>query len=166
MAEKKTLIDGETVVYSGLFQCTELYRLIDKFISERGFDKVERFNEEKVTQNGKDIDLLLEPGRSVSDYAKHKMKIRLFITGMKDVEVEKDGVKLKLQQGKVRVEFSAYLFTDTENKWDNRGSLVVLRTLVDKFIYRGVSKYHEDDLIQQTRHLRSLVKSFLNLHRY
>ncbi len=166
MAEKKILMDQEAVSYQGLFNLTELYRLIDKFIAERGFDKYERFNEEKVTPQGKDIDLLLEPSRQVSDYAKHKMKIRIFVKGLKEVEVEKDGIKVKLHQGKIKIEFSAMLVTDIEGKWENSPPFIVFRTLVDKYIYKGQSRFMEADLLQQTKHLKTLVKSFLNLHRY
>ena len=166
MTEKKVLIENEVVQYEGLFNLTELYRLIDKFLNERGFDKFERFNEEKVTASGKDIDVLLEPGRQVSDYSKHKMKIRLYIKGMKDVEVEKDGIKIKLNQGKLRIEFAAYLISDIEGKWQNSPTLMITRFFTERFIFKRQMKTQEVDLVQQTRHLKTLVKSFLNLHRY
>ena len=53
MAETRIVIDKLRIQYEGLFSVAELYQLIDNWLREKGYDKMERKNVEKVTPKGK-----------------------------------------------------------------------------------------------------------------
>ena len=117
MSETKLVVDHLKLSYEGLFSVTELYQLIDSWLREKGFDKRETRNQEHVTSEGKYIELVLQPWKKVTDYAKHEIKIQIHITRLKDVEVKKNGHKMKLNNGRVLITLDGYLVTDYENRW-------------------------------------------------
>ena len=146
MSEKKLVLDHLTMEYNGLFDVNELCRMIDGYLKEKGYNKFEARNIEQVTPSGKHIELELRPWKTVTDYAKIWMKITILITGCKEVEVEKEGVKVRLNQGNVHIVFDGYVETDKENKWENQETL-------DSFSYR---------VFTATRSVsRHLITSFL-----
>lgn len=166
MSEKKLVLDHLTMEYNGLFDCNELYRLIDVYLKEKGYDKYEARNIEQVTQSGKHIELVLSPWKTVTDYTKIWMKITLLLTNIKEVEVAKDGVKVKLNQGNVHIVFDGYVETDKENKWEGTPLFVFFRTIVDKYIIKRYVASWDNEITEDIMHLHSNIKAFLNLYRY
>ena len=69
MAEIRTLIDGKSLSYEGVFNIKELYKIIDTWFRDRGYDKQEIKNWEDVSESEKQIVLEIIPYKKVSDYA-------------------------------------------------------------------------------------------------
>jgi hypothetical protein len=87
-------------------------------------------------------------------------------THVKDIEIEKEGVKLTLQQGRVMMIFDAYLVSDYENKWESKPMFFFLRTIFDKYIFRSYFQKAEKWLVNDLYQLHGRIQQFLNLHRY
>lgn len=167
MAEKKFVLKGLSIKYSGLFSVKSFYQFLDKFFKDFGYDKNEVFNEEKVHKNGKDIYLKLEPFRTVSiDYVKNFIQIKIGMKNVKEVEIVKDDKKVKMNQGDVAIEISSFLKTDLEGRWESKPIFVFFRTLIDKFVYKVYLGGFEASLEKDTKQLYNSVKSFFNLYRY
>ena len=166
MSEKKLVIDQLRLNYNGLMNFGELFKVVDGWFYEKGFDKFEKKHEEIVLPSGKDIEIELRPWKKITDYAKHIIRIRMYVRGLKNVEIEKDGIKTTLQQGSIRMKFDAYLETDYENKWEQNMYFYFLRAVFDKYVYRTYDARIEEHLVEDTYHLHSTIKSYLNLHRY
>lgn len=166
MAERDIIVDKMRVTYEGLFSVTELYKMMDEWFEEKNYDKKELKNVENVTPEGKYIELLVEPWKKVTDYAKNVIRIRMIMTDIKDVEVEKDGVKVKLNQGKIQIVFDAYLETDYENRWEQKPTFFLIRTLFDKYFFKPFTKGFHTGVKADLNHLVTKIKSFLNLYRY
>lgn len=165
MPEKKQVVENETISYEGLFEGTELYRVIDKFFQDKGYDKAELTHDEHVSEGGKDVTVVVEGSIKANDYTKKSITVKIFIKGLRDVVIEKNKHKLKLQQGKVTSVFNAFVVSDVEGKWEAKPMFVFMRALVDRYIYRYYINKIEQDVKEDTLHLKALVKSFLNLHR-
>ena len=114
MPETRNVIDKLRLTYEGLFSVPELYKLLENWFHEKGYDKRETKNMEKVTSEGKYIELVLQPWKKITDYAKIVMTVRIIMTDVKEVIVEKAGVKVKLNQGKVQFVFDGQLQTRPE----------------------------------------------------
>lgn len=166
MAERSVVVDKMRLTYEGLFSISELYKLMDNWFREKGYDKREKKNVERVTPEGKYIELWLEPWKKITDYAKNVIQVRIIMSDIKEVEVEKEGVKVKLNQGKVQMVFDAFLETDYENRWENKAFFYFLRTLFDKYFYKPYSQGYQKNVLDDVNHLHATVKSFLNLYRY
>jgi len=166
MVEKYLVVDKLRLEYEGLFNVTELYKMIDGYLRTKSYDRSEPKNVERVRPEGKFIDIELFPWRKLTDYARSRIRIRIVMTDIKEVEVEKEGRKVKMNQGKVQFTFDGWLDTDYENKWESKPILYFLRGVVDKFIYKSYLDGYMDVIQQDINHLYTQIKAFLNLYRY
>ncbi len=166
MAERTIVVDSVLLNYNGLFDFNEFYRLMDKWFREKIFDKYEKRNEEQVFKDHRQIVFQIEPWKKVNDYCKEVMKITFTFTNLKDVVVVKDKHRVKLQQGKIKVKFMGYLETDWEHKWEGNPVLFFMRAVFDQFIYKVSTDKYQALVAEDTMHLYSILKSYLNLQRY
>jgi len=166
MAERTTVVDGEKIVYKGLFDFRELYNIIDAFLWQKGFDKRVRKNEEQVSTDGKFVSVNLQPWKKITEYIKHEMKILISVHHAKEEIREIDGIKKKLTNGVVEINFFAYLVTDYEGRWEQRAEYFFLRTIFDRFVYKMQNQSSAGTLKSDVKILKGEVESFLNLHRF
>ncbi len=165
MAERELLVENK-LSYEGLFSAKELIKLIDNFFREKGYDKREIKNAEKVTPEGKFVELEIMPWKKVTDYAKNEIWMRIIMENIKEVEVEKNGVKAKLNQGTIKILFYGYLTTDYENRWEQKPMFFFIRTLFDKFFLKQYVDEFKRNLIGDMSLIKSQIEGFLNLYRY
>ena len=166
MAERMTIVDGEKIVYKGLFDFKELYSLIDHFLWQKGFDKRIKKNEEHISKDSKFVHVVMQPWKKISDYAKHEIKIDINVRDAKEEIREIDGIKRKFTNGIFEATFFGYLVTDYEGSWENRPEYFFLRTLFDKFVYRLQTQNFAGMIKTDVRQMKGEVESFLNLHRF
>jgi len=166
MAERDVVIERYRLTYEGLFNLLDLYTMIDEFFEDKGYDKRERKNIERVTPEGKYIEIQLEPWKKLTDYAKSVIAVRMIFSDIKEVEVEKDGVKVKMNQGKVQFVFDAFLETDYEHRWEMKPMFFFIRTIFDKYIYRSYTISFKNEVANDLNSLIVMCRSFLNLNRH
>ncbi len=165
MAEREILVDKQRLQYEGLFNFSDLYAMIDEWFEYKGYDKREKKNIESIKPDGKYIEIEFEPWKKITDYAKSVIKVRMIANDMKVVEIERDGVKIKVNQGKLQFVFDVYLETDYENRWEQKPMFVFLRTLFDKYIFRTYTTSYQNEVLADFKDLHSQIRSFLNLYR-
>ncbi len=163
--ENYLIVDQLKFNYSGLFSMPDLYRLIDSWFYEKGWDKWELRNYEIHTPTGKQIELELKPWIRYKHYYRHIIHIKFLAKNVKDVEIEKDGKKTKIQHGDIQIIFNAYLQTDYEGAWFSKW-LFFVNILFDKYIFKHYFDRHKGWLIQDTYALRDRIKSYLNAARW
>ena len=166
MVERTVIVDKYRLNYEGLFNLFELYKLISYYFEEKGYDKLEKKNVESVTEEGKFIELFLMPYKKVTDYAKSVIHLRMVITNMKDVYVEKDGLKVKMNQGKIQFVIDAYTETDYEDRWEKKPGLFFIRTLFDKYFYKPFTTNVDAEVRLDFDTLVDQIKGFLNLNKF
>lgn len=166
MVEQRLIVDHMRLSYEGLFNVSDLFMMIDSFFKEKGYDKREVRNIEIVRTEGKYIEIELMPWKKINDYVRHIIRLEMKMFNVKEVDVEKDGNKVKLNSGRINFVFDAYLQTDWENKWDMKPMYFFIRTLFDKFIYKSYTNMSEGILVENVNQLHTYIKSFLNLYRY
>ena len=166
MTEKKIVIDKLRLSYEGLFSVVELYKIIDTFLREKGYDKRERVHQERVLPEGKYIELEIEPWKKYTDYVKSEIRTRIIMKDVKEVEIERDKMKVRLNQGKVQFVFDGYLTTDYEGRWEQKPIFFFLRTIFDKYVYKIYTGKYEGQVIEDVNQLHARIKAFLNLYRY
>ena len=166
MPEKKLVIDQLKLTYEGLFDLNGLYRLLDSWFYEKQYDRYEHRNYEQVLPTGKDIEIELLPWKKTTLYFKNIIRMRLKFNNVKDAEIEKEGVKITINQGTVKIIIDGYLETDYEGWWEDKPMFYFIRTLFDKYIYKSQFKSYEGWLIHDIKDLNSRIQKFLNLYRY
>jgi len=164
--ERSVIVDKMRFDYEGLFSLPELYKLIDEWLEEKNYDKKELKNIERVSHDSKYVEIEILPWKKVSDYVKNEIHMHMFFSELKDVEIVKDGVKVKLNSGKIHIIFDGYLNTDYENRWEGKPIFFFLRTVFDKFLYKPWMSGFESGVKNDVNALRDRMKSFLNLYRF
>ncbi len=166
MAEREIVVDKQRLSYEGLFNVLDLYNLINEWLEEKGYDKREIQNFENVSPQGKYIELLMQPWKKITDYAKIEIRMRIIMSEVKEVDIEKDGARVRLNQGKVQMVFDAMLTTDYENRWEGKPVYFLTRELFNKYFYKPFHDWDIHVVKGDYNQLISLIKSYLNLYRY
>ena len=105
MVERLVLVDKQKLNYEGIFSVRDLYSLIDNFLEAKGYQKREIKSKQGVEKKGRDILIVYEPWKQLSDYAKSVFKVKMQIENLKDIDVEKEGINQNMNQGKVTFTF-------------------------------------------------------------
>ncbi len=166
MGERYLVIDRLKLSYEGLFNSNEVYNIIASFFYEKGWDWYEKFNEEQVTPQGKQIKMVFAPWKSASDYYKISIHIRLHMTDVRDVEVEVDGKPVKVNHGVVRMMFDGYVISDRKGKWDSTPLLWFISILMDKYFFKQHYAKFETWVKSDVDDLHNKLKSYFNMFKY
>ncbi|HEY9701205.1 MAG TPA: hypothetical protein V6C58_02090, partial [Allocoleopsis sp.] len=148
MAEVRTLVDGKSLSYEGVFDIRDLYKIIDSWFRDRGYDKQEIKNWEDVSESEKQVVLEIVPYKKVSDYARIDIRIFMIFSRLSEIDIERDGIRHKLNKGRAEFYFDAYLVTDYENKWETRPIYFFIKNVLDKFVYRVYTSSYDAEAIR------------------
>src|SRR3989344_3631439 len=137
MAEMRLIVDQLKFSYEGPFDMPGLYRLIESFFYEKGFDKHEKLNQEMVLPTGREVRIEMIPYKNITDYFKLRVRIRIHANHLRKIEVEKEGAKIPIQEGKLMIIFEGFVESDRHGRWENTPFQWFLRTLFDKYIFKS-----------------------------
>ena len=165
MAEKVAVI-SKSITYSGLFSVREIFKLIDGWLEQHGWDKIEASHKEIVAEKGKEINISLEPEKKENDYVKSILYIDITMTEVEDVVVKKGKKEISLNKGEVEISLDAKLVTDHEGKWVQSPLHMLAKAAYDKFIKKSEIDAFKEKLSKATTHLSEQIKAHLNLFQY
>lgn len=160
MVEKDSVFKGK-VKQTGIFDFKELYRFTYTWLVDEGYLLTEKTYSEKITPGGKEIEIVWEATRKISDYFRFALKVSWRILGMTSVEVEENGKKLKMDKGQVEIAVAATLEKDYEHRWENNAFTKFLRGVYDRYIIRGRIDQYEGKIFMEADEFLTQVKSFL-----
>jgi hypothetical protein len=166
MVERNLIIDHLKFSYEGLFNTAELYSVISSFFFEKGWDWYEKMNQEMITPEGKQIKLVFEPWKNISDYYQIAVKVKVNLTDIKDVEVDLNGKSLKVDQGTIKITFDGYVVSDRKNKWTNKPFTWFLSIIFEKYFFTEHYKRAEDWIKSDVEDLHQQIKTYLNSFKY
>jgi len=162
MGEKDKIFESK-VQHTGVFDFKETYGFAYKWLADEGYLITEKKYSEKVKPNGKEIEVEWDMFRKISDYFKFSGSIKWRVLGMTDVEVEKDGVKIKMNKGQVELGIKGYLERDYEKRWEGRAFRKFLRGLYDRYVIKHRIDQYEGKLFGEFDEFSGQMKSFLTL---
>lgn len=166
MAEVRIIVDHMKLIYNGLFDVNDLFRAIDAWLFERGYEKYTNRADEILTPTGKFIEWESRPWKKISEYNRYFMKIRILMYDVKKVDVVHENKKIKLSQGRSIITFDGFIEFDYEHRWDEKPLLLFFRTLYDKFIYKAYTERFEQQLSFDMHQLYDHIEKFFNTYKY
>ena len=166
MSDLKIIVDHMKLEYSGLMDVKELFKLINRWLHERHFQKKEDKCHEQNLPEGKFIEYEISQWKKITDYVKYIYKIRALFYDLKKVEIKKGNKKVQIDQGRVLIYFDGYIENDYEHRWDDVPIFVFLRTIYDKFIYKVYTERFEQRLTHDVHNLYNEIEKFLNTSRH
>ena len=166
MGHVKIIVDHEKIDYSGPLDLSNLFRLIENFLWERGFDKRQDKDFEQNTPKGKSIEWQISPLKWISDYTRYIIKVRVLGFDIVKTDIVHDRIKTKIDTGRVIVVIDGFVEYDLDSKWENRPILHFLRSLYDNFVFKAYTERFEQMLVHDVNHLYDHLEKFFNLYRH
>lgn len=166
MAERNLVIDHLKFSYEGLMNAGEIYNIISSFFWEKQWDWGEKMNQEQTMPSGRQIKLVLEPFKNISDYYKLGMTIKINFTDLKEMEIDQEGQTLKLDYGLLRMTIDGYVISDRKNKWSNKPLYWFISILADKYFFRNHFSKFETWIKSDVEELLNKIKNYLNVYKY
>jgi len=163
--EKQKFVN-KAFTFEGLFSYKDFFRILDVWLRDKFYDKFEKRNEEFVKPDGsKQIDIELTPWKKTTDYYKLTMKIEIIVSNLREVEIEQDGRKIRLQRGKIDAKIGGYLYVDYEGRWATPVQYFI-RDIFDRYVNSRITKKYYDMAIDDVTDLYNTLTSYLNMYQY
>lgn len=166
MADRHLVVDHLKLSYEGLFNADELYAVISGFFYERGWDWYEKVNDARVLPSGRQVYIELEPWKNISDYYKIAVLIKLIISDMKEIEVEQNNKKIKVNKGVIKMAIDGFVVSDRKSKWNEKPLQWFLSIIFEQYFFKDHYKKAEIWIKSDVELLHQQVKNYLNTFKY
>ena len=166
MGHLKIIVDHEKIEYSGPFDSSGLFSMIENFLWERGFDKRMEKDFEQNTPTGKYIEWQYAPWKRITDYIRYIVKVRILGYDILKVDVKNGSTKGKIDSGRIVIVIDGFMEYDYDSQWDERPFLLFLRTIYDYFVFKVYTERFEQRLVHDINHLHDNIEKFFNMNRH
>ncbi|HJO14423.1 MAG TPA: hypothetical protein QGG70_00020 [Candidatus Pacearchaeota archaeon] len=160
MAEKDTIFKGR-LKQKGIYNFKDFYEFLYDYFTDENYDIAETKYVEKVEGETKDLEIIWNATKEVSDYFKYEINLTWVILGMKKVKVKKDGQEIYMDSGTLEIKFTASLVKDYENRWENNPFLKFMRGIYDRYIIRSRIDDYEIKVWEEINEIIAQAKSYL-----
>ena len=155
--------DGLKIKASTIIDLDEFYKRLWRWFMANGYGKPYETDYREFDQGGgvQNLEIRWECKRDVDHYVSFMITIDMFFVGLKEVEVEKGGVKTKLMKGTYEFRITAYA-----EKAGFSGSplLEKLQDIYDKLVAKKRLDKYAKDCKAETDALIAEIKTFLGLY--
>ncbi len=167
MAERTFVVSGKTLHFKGLFNMKEMFQTIEQWYADNGYsDMLETEHMEKVLHNKKIVEIVYQPTKKLSEFAKVELRLFIKIDNLTRQLVEFEGHKLTVNDGSVEFVIDAILTTDLEYRTQNKPLFFFPEILVDKFFFKTMDT-KKNKLIQNDAHsLYTYMRQYLYATNY
>ena len=166
MGHVKIIVDHDKIDYSGPLDLNNLFKMIDNFIWERGFDKRQDKDFEQNTPQGKFVEWQISPWKWITDYTRYIIKVRVLVYDVVKTDTVHNGKKTKVDAGRIIIVIDGFIEYDLQNRWEDNPLLYFIRSLYDNFVFKAYTEKFEQKLVHDINHLHDQIEKFLNLHRH
>lgn len=166
MAEKEMIVADQRITYEGIFSLDELHKLITEWLEQKKYDRMDKLHTESIRPDGKYVDIVLEPDKMIDDYTDLIIRIRMYVSQLKEVMVEMDGRKRRLNTGKIQIVLDAWVKTDYQGRMESKPIYQFMQTLYDKYIFKTEMSKQHSQLKGDVAHLKESITNYLNLFKH
>lgn len=157
MAEYDYVVSGLNLKQSAIFKLEDVYKVFKTWISDHGYKIGER---EYSDTDRRHLDVKWICFKKVNDYIKYTIEIRFKAKDLENIAIKNK----RLQKGEIEIRFDAYLETDYEDFWEERGTSKFMRGVFDKISSKKKMDENSDELKEDTYNIYNEIKSFLGMH--
>ena len=160
MSEKDSIYKGK-IMQKGIFNFKDIYEFLYNYLTDENYDVDEIKYVEKIKGDEKDLEIIWNCTKEVSDYFKNEVNLVWSVLGMKKVKVKKGNQEIILDSGSVEIKFSSSLIKDYENRWENNPGLKFIRGVYDRYIIKSRIDEYQVKLWEEVHEVINQAKSFL-----
>ena len=162
IGHRKYLCERAQIKQKAIFSLDDLYVNMHFWFLFYDFSKYEV--EYRVMEQFNRVEIFWICKKQMDPYVQFVIEFAFVVTGLKDVEIEKDGVKLKRNAGTLEFRTTCYMEKDYEDKWRGSRLKELMREAYDKYIIRKRLDDFKNQLYKELQALFAEVRSFLHLH--
>lgn len=164
MAEKDVIFSSG-VKYNGIFNFSELYQFAyDWLVEETDIENlIETKYAEKLVGDAKNIDVIWEGHRELTDYFRFDIKVTFKIIMLKKVEINKNGQKIQTNTGDCKITIKGTLVRDYKGKFEKTGFMKFLRSIYEKWVIASRVDQFEGKIASDSDDFLKQMKAFLDL---
>ncbi len=162
---KKCPMPNAYIKYAGIFDLDNLIRTIYDWLVHQDYEVHEKEQKHKVpTPRGAEDEIHLWGWRKINGYVKYFITIDIRIFDLNHVDVVKEGVKKKMQQGRMEMMFSGYFHLDYNDWFEKNKFTKILQEFYHKFlILQFIHNIWEDELYYREYKLHRVIKEQLGM---
>lgn len=160
MAEKDTIFSGK-IKQKGIFNFKDFYAFAYDWLVEEGYKLTEKVYSEEIIGDSKKIDIEWEAKKKISDYFRFVIQARWVIIGLRNIEVQREGQKIKMNSGQVEIKVRGILVKDYEHRWEDKPIWKFLRGIYDRYIIRSRIEQYEEKIKNEVEEFIAQCKSYL-----
>jgi len=146
---------------SGIFNFKDFYQFAYNWFIDEDYGLEEQKYAEEVTGDSKRVEIIWVAKKKISDYFKHEIKLYWNVVGLKNVEVEKDGKRVKMNDGSIEIKITGNLLKDYQSSWEGNPFSKFLRGVYEKFVIEGRIEAYEDKVSSTVTDFIKDMKGFL-----
>ena len=163
MSEKEKVFTSK-VKNTGPVDFKDFYRFCYDWLSdETNLIVMESKYVEKLGGDSKNMDIEWNGERKITDYFKFNVKIVWRVIGLKDIEIQKDGQKIKTNTGSIEIKVTGTLVRDYDGKFERTAWKKFLRGVYEKWIIASRVEQYEDKLIGDCDEFLDQAKAYMDL---
>ncbi len=162
---KQYLFQDMKIKRESIFDFGELYQRLFSWFEVMGYDFYEKSYEKFDLGGATNLKIFWEATKEVDGYTQFVIEPSFFIIGLSNVEIEKDGLKIKTNKCTMEMRISAYLIKDVDNKMQkSMGNLG--RNIYEKYVAKDRLDDHELRLYEEAHLFMDEIKSFVSMHKF
>ncbi len=153
------------IKHRGLFEHKQLYKTVYEWFVHNNYEVYEGVYKHKVPDpRGAEDETEIKGRRRVNGYIMFEIKAYFIIYDLKEVEVIKNNVQKKMNQGRVDIMFSADIIKDYNSHFEGSAFLVKLKKFFHDFVIKQeISNIWEDEVYYRMFKLIAAVKQELEM---
>lgn len=157
--EEKYVVNKMIVKHRGFYDQSKVIKAIFDWFKQNDFF----FEVKKYKLTGLTLKYTFQGDKKVTEYLKWWMKCFLIVFQLEEVEIIKEGKKIKTNHGKFHAEIIGELEIDWQKRYREKGKFL---TLIGDFLREYVLRYKikdmwEDELALKVEELANVIKKSL-----
>lgn len=165
MSKEIIIIDNVKFRRRSIFDLLRLYRMVWYWLEFNNFKaKEDKYIDRTVPGFGKIVEFHWSAKKDQSDYFRYVIKLSALITGLKPVEIEQKGKKIKLDNADIEFRMTAKLVLDPDDKFEKNIFTKMFKPFYEKVIVRKRTEEYKEDIYSKAYTLQEEVKNYLGMY--
>jgi hypothetical protein len=162
-SKSEKIVPKLKISHKGIFDFKDVYEGLKRWLMHSGYGNEsknlhEKSYLERIKGDSKQIESRWTARKEVTGYFANVIEISFQSIGVTDVEIEKDGRKVKLQKGKIDITITGTLL---KNK--NKGWSPLMCSIYENFVIRDRLENYRIGLYSKVYSLHDEIKAILEL---
>jgi len=165
MVEKKFVVYDLRISYNGPVRIEDFYKEVEDWMRQKGLSKELKKKMENLASKGKKLEWTIECWKDITTYTKEVVRLRSFFNNVREIEVRRNGKRIKTQQADVLIQIDGILETELSQRWEQTPLYYFIKMLVDKYIWPFYSGRYDGFPAADAHDLHKTLQAFFNLQK-